>query len=76
MGQCSTYPNCSLTKAKPTLQVTQDHSLGADFFFLFFLSFLRFNVTNQHPLVTTFVLALQNKQSKSLPVYAIFCFKF
>ena len=31
--QCSTYPNCSLTKAKPTLQVTQDHSLGADLFF-------------------------------------------
>ena len=29
MGQCSTYPICSLTKAKPTLQVTQDHSLGA-----------------------------------------------
>ena len=29
-----------------------------------------------HPVVITFVLALQNKQSKSLPVYAIFCFKF
>ena len=34
--QCSTYPYCSLTKAKPTLQVTQDHSLGADLFFCFF----------------------------------------
>ena len=78
-GQCSTYPNCSLTEAKPTMQVTQDHSLGTNLFvFSFFLenlcSIARRPVV--HPLVITIVLALLNKQSKSLPVYATFCFKF
>ena len=34
-GQCSTYLNGSLTKAKPTMQVPQDHSLGAVLFFVF-----------------------------------------
>ena len=60
---------CRMLNFYRIVQVTQDHSLGADLFLFsfFLLSFLRFKVKNLcsivrcpvvHPLVITFVLAL------------------